>query len=337
MIDFRSDTVTRPTAAMKQAMVDAELGDDVFSSDPTVNRLEAVVAERLGKEAALFVTSGTQSNLSALLSHCQRGEEYIAGDLSHIYGHEAGGGAVFGSIQPQTVPMMADGLPDPVAIELAVKPDDNHYPISRLLCIENTMDGKVQSIDRMDEAVSVGRKHGLSIHLDGARMWNASVALGVSGAELTAGFDSVSMCLSKWLGTPAGSVLSGSADFIGRARRWRKMLGGGMRQSGMLAAAGLHALDHHIDRLADDHDRAERLVKGLAEIPAISITSQDTNMVWIEIDSDGPALQETLLAQGIETLIGAGSPASCRLVCHLDITDDDVETTIGAFARALGN
>lgn len=336
MIDLRSDTVTRPTAAMKQAMVDAEVGDDVFSSDPTVNRLEAVVAERLGKEAALFVTSGTQSNLCALLSHCQRGEEYIAGDLSHIYGHEAGGGAVFGGIQPQTVPMMADGLPDPVAIDLAVKPNDNHYPISRLLCLENTMDGKVQSIDRMNEAVSVGRKHGLSVHLDGARMWNASVSLGVSGAELTAAFDTVSMCLSKGLGAPAGSVLSGPADLIGRARRWRKMLGGGMRQSGLLAAAGLHALDNHIDRLADDHDRAERLAKGLAEIPAVSVVSQATNMVFIEIDADGSALQAELLEQGVETIVGTASPATCRLVCHLDISDDDVDTAIGAFTQALG-
>ncbi len=336
MIDLRSDTVTRPTAAMKTAMFEAEVGDDVFASDPTVNRLEAVVAERLGKEAAIFVTSGTQSNLCALLAHCQRGEEYIAGDLSHIYGHEAGGGAVFGSIQPQTVPMMADGLPDPAAIESAVKPDDNHFPISRLLCIENTMDGKVQSIDRMNEAVSVGRRHGLSIHLDGARMWNASVALGVSGAELTAAFDTVSMCLSKGLGAPAGSVLSGPADLIARARRWRKMLGGGMRQSGVLAAAGLHALDHHVDRLADDHERAERLAKGLAEIPAVTVVSQATNMVWLDIHTDGPTLQYQLLEQDIETLVGEGSPATCRLVCHLDVTDDDIHTTIKAFTGALG-
>lgn len=320
---------------MKKAMFEAEVGDDVFASDPTVNRLEAVVAERLGKEAAIFVTSGTQSNLCALLSHCQRGEEYIAGDLSHIYGHEAGGGAVFGSIQPQTVPMMADGLPDPVAIEMGVKPDDNHFPISRLLCLENAMDGKVQSVDRMDEAVSVGRKHGLSVHLDGARMWNAAVSLGVDGAELTAAFDSVSMCLSKGLGAPAGSVLSGPADLIGRARRWRKMLGGGMRQSGVLAAAGLHALDHHIHRLAEDHDRAARLARGLDEIPAVSIVSQDTNMVFIEIDADGPALQAQLLEQGVESLIGGGHPATCRLVCHLDVTDDDIETAIGAFTKAL--
>lgn len=338
MIDLRSDTVTQPTAAMRAAMAEAEVGDDVFRDDPTVNRLEAVVAERLGKEAAVFVTSGTQSNLCALLSHCGRGDEYIVGDMAHTYRWEGGGGAVLGGIQPQPVPMLADGLPDPAAIAAAVKPDDDHFARTRLLCLENTKDGNVQSVARMDEAISVGRSHDLAVHLDGARMWNAVVALGITGAELADPFDSVSLCLSKGLGAPAGSVLSGPADFIDEARHWRKMLGGGLRQAGVLAAAGLHALEHHVDRLADDHANAAALAAGLGEIPGVAVRAQNTNMVFVTID-DVPADLATRLAdQGIVTLasVDADGRATARLVTHLGITADDIDTTITGFASLLG-
>ncbi|MEZ5245477.1 MAG: low-specificity L-threonine aldolase [Acidimicrobiales bacterium] len=338
MIDLRSDTVTQPTPAIRKAMADAEVGDDVFGDDPTVHRLEAVVAERLGKEAAVFVTSGTQSNLCALLAHCGRGDEYIVGDMAHTYRWEGGGGAVLGGIQPQPVPMAADGLPDPVAIAAAVKPDDDHFARSRLLCLENTKDGKVQSVDRMDEAVSVGRAHGLSVHLDGARMWNAVVALGITGAELAAPFDSVSLCLSKGLGAPVGSVLSGPSDFITEARHWRKMLGGGLRQAGVLAAAGLHALEHHVERLADDHANAARLAEGLGTIPGVTVHACDTNMVFVSID-DAPADLRTRLADaGIVTLLSVrpDGTAGARLVTHLDVTADDIERTIEGFAAQLG-
>lgn len=337
MIDLRSDTVTQPTPAMRKAMADAEVGDDVFGDDPTVNRLEAVVAERLGKEAAVFVTSGTQSNLCALLAHCARGDEYIVGDMAHTYRWEGGGGAVLGGIQPQPVPMLADGLPDPLAIDAAVKPNDDHFARTRLLCLENTKDGIVQSIDRMNEAVSVGRRHGLAVHLDGARMWNAVVDLGTTGGELAAPFDSVSLCLSKGLGAPVGSVLSGSSAFIREARHWRKMLGGGLRQAGVLAAAGLHALDHHVDRLADDHANAARLAAGLEAIPKVTVHAQNTNMVFASI-ADAPADLQTLLADaGIVTRISSGpdGTAGTRLVTHLDVSSDDVDRAVDAFATTL--
>lgn len=337
MIDLRSDTVTQPTPAMRQAMADAEVGDDVFGDDPTVNRLESVVAERLGKEAALFVTSGTQSNLCALLAHCGRGDEYIVGDMAHMYRWEGGGAAVLGSIQPQPVPMLADGLPDPVAIAAAIKPDDDHFARSRLLCVENTKDGTVQSIARMNEAVEIGRNAGLAVHLDGARMWNATVALGISGAELATPFDSVSMCLSKGLGAPAGSVLSGPADLIREAHHWRKMLGGGLRQAGILAAAGLHALEHHVDRLADDHARAGALASGLAALDGVTIDAQNTNMVFATIEGAAPDLQDRLLERGVQCLLGnrPSGVAQTRLVAHLGIDDDDVAAVVAAFAAEL--
>ncbi|MEZ5167572.1 MAG: low-specificity L-threonine aldolase [Acidimicrobiales bacterium] len=340
MIDLRSDTVTRPTAAMRRAMADAEVGDDVFGDDPTVLRLEATVAERLGKDAAVFVTSGTQSNLCALMAHCGRGDEYVVGDMAHMYRWEGGGGAVLGSVQPQPVPMLADGLPDPVEIAKAIKPIDDHFARSRLLCLENTKDGTAQSVGRMAEAIDVGRAAGLAVHLDGARMWNAAVDLGVAGADLAAPFDSVSMCLSKGLGAPAGSVLSGSRDLIREARHWRKMLGGGLRQAGVLAAAGLHALDHHVERLADDHARAAVLATGLADLPGVTVTARNTNMVFIRV-GDAPAdLAARVADQGIRCLLspvpGTGdAEMTCRLVTHLDIDDHGVTTAIAAFAAAL--
>jgi threonine aldolase len=322
---------------MRQAMAEAEVGDDVFGDDPTVNRLEAVVAERLGKEAAVFVTSGTQSNLCALLAHCGRGDEYVVGDMAHTYRWEGGGGAVLGGIQPQPVRMLADGLPDPTAIAAAVKPDDDHFARTRLLCLENTKDGIVQSVDRMNEAVSVGRAHGLAVHLDGARMWNAVVDLGISGADLAAPFDSVSLCLSKGLGAPAGSVLSGSADIITEARHWRKMLGGGLRQVGVLAAAGLYALEHHVDRLAEDHANAARLAEGLGALPGVSVHAQNTNMVFCSIGEAPADLQARLADAGLITRVSAGpdGTANARLVTHLDVTTDDVGRAIDGFAEIL--
>lgn len=318
---------------MKQAMIEAPLGDDVYGDDPTVNQLEAKAAELLGMEAALLVSSGTQSNLCALLSHCDRGDEYLAGDMAHIYRWEAGGGAVFGSIQPQPLPMLADGLVDPAAIGPAVKADDPHYARSRLLCLENTKDGMVQSIERMNEALSVGRTHGLATHLDGARMWNAIVDLGVPASEFCAGFDSVSMCLSKGLGAPMGSLLIGSADLIARARRWRKMAGGGLRQAGMVAAAGIYALDHHVERLADDHANAVRLADGLAAIDGVTVLAQNTNMVFVDL-ADAPVdLDDRLEAAGVRTQwTHHGSVANTRLVTHLGVTDDDVAQVIAALA-----
>lgn len=347
LIDLRSDTVTRPTPAMRRAMADAEVGDDVFGDDPTVNRLEAMVAERLNKEASLFVTSGTQSNLCALLAHCGRGDEYIAGDTSHTFRLEAGGGAVLGGISPQPVVTETDGLPNPEAIAAAVKPDDTHFARTRLLCLENTKNGMVQSPERMDQATKVARNASLSVHLDGARMWNACVDLDVSGAELTAGFDTVSMCLSKGLGAPAGSLLSGPRELIDEARKWRKMLGGGLRQAGVLAAAGIYALEHHVERLADDHQRAASLAAALADIDGIKVNAVNTNMMFISIDDSGSELQQRLGDRGVlcDVLRTRGhrgpSPyaqlVGTRLVTHLDISDDDISAAVSAFAAALGD
>lgn len=337
MIDLRSDTVTQPTAAMKQAMVDAPLGDDVFRDDPTVTALEELVAERLNKDAAVFVTSGTQSNLCALLSHCGRGDEYIVGDMAHAYRWEGGGGAVFGSIQPQTVPMLADGLPDPAAIEAAIKPDDPHFARTKLVCVENTKDGNVQSVTRMREATSVARAHGLSTHLDGARMWNAVVDLGITGDQLAQDFDSVSLCLSKGLGTPMGSVLAGREDLITEARKWRKMAGGGLRQAGMIAAAGIHALNHHVERLADDHANAAALAEALGSIDGVEVTAQNTNMVFASAPGDPMQLMGAMLDQGIKTLwsnAGDGR-AQTRMVTHLDVEADDVAAVAAAVEKAI--
>jgi threonine aldolase len=334
VIDLRSDTVTRPSQAMLRAVEHAEVGDDVFGDDPTVRRLEETVAERLGKESAVFVTSGTQSNLCALLAHCQRGDEYIAGDHAHTYVYEAGGGAVLGSIQPQPVRMLDDGLPDPAHVDEVVKPDDPHFARTRLVCVENTHDGKVQTIERMNQVTSVARRRGLATHLDGARMWNAIVELDADPVAFTAPFDTVSMCLSKGLGAPAGSVLSGPAELIGEARRWRKMLGGAMRQSGLLAAAGLHALDHNVERLAHDHTHAAQLAEGLAGIDGLEVVGQHTNMVFVELPTAGHPLELRLRDRGVEARV-AHSPA--RLVTHLDIGAEEVEAAVRAFADALAH
>ena len=336
MIDLRSDTVTQPSAAMRAAMATAEVGDDVYGEDPTVNKLQDAVAALLGKEAALFVSSGTQGNLCGLLAHCGRGDEYIVGDHAHTYMYEGGGGAVLGSIQPQPVPTGDDGMIDLAAAEDAVKSPDHHFARTRLLCLENTNDGRVLTLDQMEASAALADRHSLAHHLDGARLWNAATALGVPPAAVAEPFDSASVCLSKGLGTPMGSVLAGPADLIHEAHKWRKMLGGGMRQAGIVAAAGLYALEHHIDRLADDHANAARLADGLAAIDGVKIDSCATNMVFIRIDTDrldGAANPRDALAdRGIDT---RWKGAQSRLVTHLDVTADDIETTIDAFTELL--
>ncbi|MDG1368119.1 MAG: low-specificity L-threonine aldolase [Acidimicrobiales bacterium] len=338
MIDLRSDTVTRPSTAMLQAMVDAPVGDDVFNDDPTVQRLEAMVAERLDKEAAVFVTSGTQSNLVGLLAHCGRGDEYIVGDMAHCYRWEGGGAAVLGSIQPQPIPMLEDGLPDPTLIGRSVKPDDPHFARSKVFCVENTKDGMVLSVDRMGEATSVAREHGLRTHLDGARMWNAAVSLGIDGAELTQDFDTVSLCLSKGLGTPMGSVLSGPVDLITEARKWRKMLGGGLRQVGVVAAAGIYAMENNIDRLANDHATADAFATTLAEIDGVKITAHNTNMIFLSAPGDPLELMGGMETAGVKMLWSdAGDGRSqTRVVTHLDISEADVPPVANSLRALVG-
>ncbi len=328
-IDLRSDTVTRPTPQMLEAMTAAPVGDDVYGEDPTVNQLEKTAAEMTGMAAGLFCASGTQTNLVALLSHCQRGEEYIVGQTAHTYKYEAGGGAVLGSIQPQPLDFAPDGTLDLATVERFIKPDDFHFARTRLFCLENTQAGKVLPMAYLREARSLADRHGLGFHLDGARVFNAAVKLGIDVKEITTLFDSVSCCLSKGLGTPVGSVLCGSKDFIARARRWRKMVGGGMRQAGILAAAGLYALSHNIDRLADDHANAVRLAEGLSCIDGIHIDEKtlQTNMVMADFDADIQALVKHLAERDIR--ISQGSPV--RLVTHLDIDAEDIDRAVAGF------
>ncbi len=328
-IDLRSDTVTQPTAAMRQAMANAEVGDDVYGEDPTVNRLEALAAEMFGQEAALFVATGTQGNLLALLGHCQRGDEYIAGQRSHCYRAEGGGAAVLGGIQPQPLDFQDDGTLDLDQVAQAIKPDDFHFARTRLLCLENTQWGKVLPLDYMARARRLADEHGLALHLDGARVLNAAVKLGVSADTITAPFDSVSVCLSKGLGAPAGSLLCGAPEFITAARRGRKMLGGGMRQAGVLAAAGLLALEQHIDRLADDHGNAQRLAHGLAGIEELEVdpSAVQTNMAFVRVRSgDAASFSRRLREQNI--IVPSANPM--RLVTHLDVSTDDVDRLVDA-------
>ncbi|MEM7325646.1 MAG: low-specificity L-threonine aldolase [Actinomycetota bacterium] len=333
MIDLRSDTVSRPSEPMRQAMAAADVGDDVWGDDPTVTRLEGATAQLLGKAAAVFVPSGTQSNLCALMAHCQRGDEYIVGENAHTYKYEAGGGAILGSIQPQPVTTLPDGRLDLDHVGRVIKPADHHFADSRLLCLENTHDGKVLPLAFHDEAAALAADRDLALHLDGARLWNAAVALGATPEAVAQPFDTVSVCLSKGLGAPVGSVLVGSEALIERARKWRKMLGGGMRQSGVLAAAGLYAIENNIDRLADDHTNAARLGEGLGAIPGISVEAVNTNMVFLNIEDTSGALTEALAKEDI-LFPGSGGPT--RLVTHLDVSAADVETTIDAVAAHLG-
>jgi threonine aldolase len=329
--DFRSDTVTRPGAAMRAVMAAAEVGDDVYGEDPTVNALESTLAERAGKEAGLFCPSGTQSNLLALLSHCQRGDEYIAGQDAHTYLYEGGGAAVLGGIQPQPIGFEADGTLDLDRVVASIKPDDYHYARTRLLCLENTHRGQVLPPDYQAAASTLARERGLALHLDGARAFNAAVKLGVPLMDITRHYDSVSLCLSKGLGAPAGSVLCGSRELIASARRWRKVVGGGMRQAGVLAAACLYALEHNVGRLREDHDNALQLAQGLSEIPGIrcEVGAVQTNIFYIEVDSAelGNGLRDDLAQRGF--LISGGQ--RIRLVTHLDVNTD----AIGHFLRAV--
>jgi threonine aldolase len=323
--DFRSDTVTRPSAGMRAAMAEAEVGDDVYGDDPTVNRLEQRMAAMLGKDAAIFVSSGTLSNLLALMSHCGRGDEFITGQDAHCFKYEAGGAAVLGSIQPQPIAHRPDGTMDPGEIEAAIKADDNHFATTRVIALENTLGGKVLPVAYMEEVAGIARRHGLGLHLDGARAFNACVALGTDIKSFTAPFDSVSICLSKGLGAPVGSVLVGRKDLIDTARRHRKMLGGGLRQSGILAAAGLYALDHNIDRLADDHRRARRLAEGFAAFPALKVAPPQTNMAFVEVEQAiADRFSAFLAAKGIAVAGRYGQ----RWVTHLDIDDGAIEAVL---------
>ncbi len=326
MIDLRSDTVTRPSPGMRKAMHEAELGDDVFGDDPTVNRLQARAAEIFGFEDALLFPSGTQSNLAALMSHCQRGDEVILGMEAHSYRYEAGGVSVLGSIHPQAVANRADGTLDLNEVESLIKPDDPHFPRTRLLALENTITGRVLPRDYMAKAVDLARNRGLSIHLDGARIFNAATALGMKVKDLCAGFDSVSSCLSKGLGAPAGTVLLGGKEFIGKARRARKILGGGMRQAGVIAAAGLYALENNVERLKTDHENAERLAHGLREI---GLEAQlNTNMVLVKVlPQQAQQLGDFLKARQI--LVLPRSPM--RLVTHLDVDAAGIDRALAAF------
>ena len=329
--DFRSDTVTRPGEGMRAAMAAAEVGDAVYDDCPTTKRLEAMTAERLGKETALFFPTGTQANLAGLMAHCGRGEEYIVGQMAHTYRLEGGCAAVLGSIQPQPIEQAADGSLPLDKVAAAIKPVDPHFARTRLLALENTWHGRVLPLQYLHAVHYFARDRGLALHLDGARLFNAAVAARTPAGEITRWFDSVSVCLSKGLGAPVGSVLLGSSELIDKARRWRKVTGGGWRQAGMLAAAGLHALDHHVARLADDHRRAAYLAGRLREIAGIDLLGQYTNMVFIDVPAARlRELDVHLREAGIR--ISIGYLPTLRLVTHLDIDDDGIERVVEAFS-----
>lgn len=327
-MDFRSDTVTKPTQAMRQAMANALVGDDVYGDDPTVNELERWAAERHGFEAALFTTSGTQANLLGLMAHCGRGDEYLCGQQAHNYRYEAGGAAVLGSIQPQPIENNPDGTLDFAKLEAAIKPDDSHFARTRLLSLENTINGKVLPLAYLAQAREFVDKHQLALHLDGARVYNAAVALDVDVKEIAQYFDSMTICLSKGLAAPIGSLLLGSHEFIAKARRLRKMVGGGMRQAGILAAAGKLALTEQVPQLKQDHANAKRLAEGLSEIDGFSVNPEfiHTNIVFAKLDDsvDVKALAEKLAQEGIT--ISPSNPL--RFVTHKDISAQDIETLL---------
>ena len=338
-VDFRSDTKTRPNAAMRKAMAEAEVGDDIAGEDPSVNRLEAMAAERLGKEAAVYVTSGTQGNLVALLAHCQRGDEVILGDTSHIVKGEGGGPMVLGGIVITTLPVDNRGMLDPDQVDSAVHTDGTNYPRTRLVALENTHNasgGVPLTPEDMKSVADVAHGHGLPVHVDGARLFNASVALETPVAELVKDIDSVTFCLSKGLGAPVGSVLCGSNEFIDEARRWRRMLGSGMRQAGVIASAGIVALDTMVDRLAEDHSNARRLSTGLAEIPGIAIDPDalPTNLVFFTMKySNHDEIARRIIDQGV--LLGARGGGYCRMATHADITGDDVEYALDVISSTI--
>ncbi|MFC5548661.1 low-specificity L-threonine aldolase [Massilia aerilata] len=327
-IDLRSDTVTQPSSAMRAAMAAAPVGDDVYADDPTVNRLQDYAAELFGFEAGLFAPSGTQTNLIALLGHCGRGDEYLVGQEAHTYKYEGGGAAVLGSIQPQPIANQADGSIALADIAAYIKPDDMHFARTRLLALENTIGGRVLPQDYVLAATRLAHGKGLATHLDGARVCNAAVKNGISLRAAVEGFDTVSVCLSKGLGAPVGSVLLGPKAFIEQGKRWRKMLGGGMRQAGVIAAAGQYALENNVERLAEDHQNAADLSAGLAQIEQLRVTTPQTNIFYVEIPEAAVAgLREHLTRQGIRASIGTHT----RLVTHLDVSKQDVQKTINAF------
>jgi threonine aldolase len=331
-VDLRSDTVTQPTPAMREAMMRAPLGDDVFGDDPSVNALQERIAALLGKETALFVPTGTMSNLCGLMAHCQRGDEYLVGQMAHTYRWEGGGAAVLGSIQPQPLAQQPDGSIPLADIEAAIKPDDAHFARTRLLALENTWGGQVLPQAYVDQACALAHGRGLATHLDGARLFTAAVASGRPAAELAAPFDSVSVCFSKGLGTPAGSALVGSREFIGRAHRVRKMLGGGMRQAGVLAAAALHALEHHVARLAEDHANARLLAEGLQGLDGVSVAPPHTNIVFVDVvPAKAAGLVERLKAAGV---LCTGL-YRLRFVTHLDVGRADIERAVPVIRAAL--
>ena len=332
-LDLRSDTVTRPNAAMRAVMNAADVGDDVYGDDPTVNRLQEYTADLFGYEAALFAPSGTQSNLLALLVHCGRGDEYLVGQEAHTYRYEGGGAAVLGSIQPQPIVNQPDGSIALADIEAQIKPDDFHFARTKLLALENTIGGKVLGADYLNAATSLAHARGLATHLDGARICNAAVKQGVSLRTAVAGFDSVSVCLSKGLGAPVGSVLCGSRPFIEEAKRWRKMLGGGMRQAGIIAAGGLYALEHNVQRLAEDHDNAAWFAAELAKIKGLKVSTPQTNIFYVDIPAEScKSLNDVLQL----TRIRVSMSPRLRIVTHMDAQRKDIDRAISVFGDFFG-
>lgn len=341
IVDLRSDTLTKPTPAMRKAMAETEVGDDVFGEDPTVNRLEQMAAERLGKEAAVFVASGTMGNLVSQLAHCGRGDEMILGDASHTFFFEQGGSAAVGGIHPRTIPNRPDGTLPPPEIEAAIRGDNIHFPRTRLIILENTHNlcgGYPLDAAYMQAVGDIARRHDLKVHVDGARIFNAAITLGIPAAELASEADSVSFCLSKGLGAPVGSLVCGCRDFIAAARRARKLVGGGMRQAGVLAAAGIVALTQMVDRLAEDHANARKLAEGLAAMRGLSLdpTQIKTNIVYFEAVRDDMTVEQLvkqLDAAGVRMLaVGAGR---IRAVTHYHISADDIDYTLGVLSRIL--
>ena len=322
-VDFRSDTVTKPSVGMRRAMADAEVGDAVYDEDATTKRLESMAAEMLGKDAALFFPSATQANLAAIMAHCGRGDEFIVGQTAHAYRDEGGGAAVLGSVQPQPLPNEPEGIIALEAIASAIKPDDFHNPVTRLVTLENTFNGLPLPEDYVEQATELARSRGLAAHLDGARIMNAAVATGREASTVAGRFDSVTLCLSKGLGAPVGALLAGPDDLVGRAKRLRKTLGGGMRQTGVIAAAGIFALENNVERLREDHDRAARLAAIFADYPELGAGEARTNMVFLSPDGvDMEAFSSLLSERGIIT---GGAHGKLRWVTHLDIDDEAIE------------
>jgi len=341
IIDLRSDTVTLPTPAMREAMYRAELGDDVYGEDPTVNRLQELAAATLGKEAALFVASGTMGNLVSVLTHCGRGDEVIMGDQAHTFVYEAGGVSALGGVHVHTVPNQPDGSLAPADVEAAIRSSNIHYPPTRLICLENTHNrcgGAAQTIEQMAAVRRLADAHRLAVHLDGARIFNAAVALGVEASAIAAQADSVQFCLSKGLAAPVGSLIVGSKAFVTEARHIRKMVGGGMRQAGILAAAGIVALETMVDRLAEDHANAKRLALGLADIPGyrVDVHAVQTNMVMIGLSDsriDLDAVGVALAAEGVK--VSSTMPGRFRAVTHYGIESSDIDDALAVFARVI--